>query len=310
MQNISNKQNKNIISTITLINRQDKLILNKPNWLKIKLPTNTDQIDKIKKIIKSQNLHTVCEEAACPNLPECFNRGTATFMILGAICTRRCPFCNVMSGRPKIIDKQEPEKLANTVIKMQLKHVVITSVNRDDLKDGGAQQFADCIYSIRKLNFKIKIEILVPDFRGCNKYALNILNKFPPDIFNHNIESVPRLYAKVRPGAKYDRSIKLLKNFNLLNPKIPTKSGLMLGLGETKEEVIQVMKDLRQSSVSMLTIGQYLRPTPKHLPVVRYVHPEEFSNFKKIAINLGFTSAMCGPFVRSSYHAEKQKNNI
>lgn len=310
MQNISNKKNKNIISTITLINKQDKFILNKPNWLKIKLPTNTDQINKIKKIIKNQNLHTVCEEAACPNLPECFNRGTATFMILGAICTRRCPFCNVMSGRPKIIDKQEPEKLANTVIKMQLKHVVITSVNRDDLKDGGAQQFADCIYLIRKLDFKIKIEILVPDFRGCNKYALSILNKFPPDIFNHNIESVPRLYAKVRPGAKYDRSIKLLKNFNLINPKIPTKSGLMLGLGETKDEVIQVMKDLRKSSVSMLTIGQYLRPTPQHLPVVRYVHPEEFSYFKQIAINLGFTSAMCGPFVRSSYHAESQRNNI
>uniref|UniRef100_A0A1A9Z1G1 Lipoyl synthase, mitochondrial n=1 Tax=Glossina pallidipes TaxID=7398 RepID=A0A1A9Z1G1_GLOPL len=309
MQNTSKKQNKNIISTITLFDKKDTLTIKKPSWLKIKFPINSNRINNIKKIIKSQNLHTVCEEAACPNLPECFNRGTATFMILGAICTRRCPFCNVMSGRPKTLDKQEPEKLANTVIKMQLKHVVITSVNRDDLKDGGAQQFANCIDLIRKLDSKIRIEILVPDFRGCKQYALKILNKFPPDIFNHNIESVPRLYSQVRPGANYKRSIELLKNFHSFNPDIPTKSGLMLGLGETKEEVIQVMKDLRKSSVSMLTIGQYLRPTPRHLSVVRYVHPEEFLDFKKIALSLGFTSAMCGPLVRSSYHAEKQKNN-
>uniref|UniRef100_A0A1B0C1R2 Lipoyl synthase, mitochondrial n=1 Tax=Glossina palpalis gambiensis TaxID=67801 RepID=A0A1B0C1R2_9MUSC len=224
----------------------------------------------------------------------------------GSICTRRCPFCNVRSGRPMTIDKKEPEKLAKTVIKMQLKHVVITSVNRDDLKDGGAHQFANCIAFIRKLNNKIKIEILVPDFRGCGTHALKIISTFPPDIFNHNIESVPRLYPQIRPGAKYERSIDLLKKFNTLYPDIPTKSGIMLGLGETKREVIQVMKDLRKSHVSMLTIGQYLRPTRQHLPVIRYATPGEFSNFKKIALDLGFTSAMCGPFVRSSYHAKDQ----
>ncbi|MDQ1237756.1 MAG: lipoyl synthase [Wigglesworthia glossinidia] len=304
--NISSKKNKNIISSITLVNDRNKLNLKKPSWLKIKLPINTNKINKIKSIIKNQNLHTVCEEACCPNLPECFNNGTATFMILGSICTRRCPFCNVRSGRPMTIDKKEPEKLAKTVIKMQLKHVVITSVNRDDLKDGGAHQFANCIAFIRKLNNKIKIEILVPDFRGCGTHALKIISTFPPDIFNHNIESVPRLYPQIRPGAKYERSIDLLKKFNTLYPDIPTKSGIMLGLGETKREVIQVMKDLRKSHVSMLTIGQYLRPTRQHLPVIRYATPGEFSNFKKIALDLGFTSAMCGPFVRSSYHAKDQ----
>ncbi|BAC24322.1 lipA [Wigglesworthia glossinidia endosymbiont of Glossina brevipalpis] len=307
--NTKEKNKKKLsIPSKTIFAKENEYGLKKPNWLKIKLPLNNKKINKIKLIMRKNNLHTVCEEAACPNLAECFNRGTATFMILGSICTRRCPFCNVSSGRPSLVDTKEPENLSKAAIKMKLKHIVITSVDRDDLKDGGSEHFSNCIRFIRKKNPDIKIEILVPDFRGCTELALNNISTYPPDIFNHNLESIPRLYSKVRPGANYKRSLELLEKFNLINPNIPTKSGLMLGLGETKEEIIEVMKDLRKSYVSMITIGQYLRPTKNHLTVNRYVHPKEFRELNLIAFDLGFKHAMCGPLVRSSYHAENQIN--
>ncbi|QCI27183.1 lipoyl synthase [Buchnera aphidicola] len=279
--------------------------LSKPNWIRIKLPKSFFYINKIKNILKTNSLHTVCEEALCPNLPECFNNKTATFMILGNICTRKCPFCAVKKGRPNIIDKNEPYKLSKTVFQMGIKHIVITSVNRDDLKDGGAKHFVKCIKKLR-INKKIKIEILVPDFRNSIKYSIDILSTYPPDIFNHNLENVPRLYKIIRPGANYQKSLYLLNYFKQKNPNIPTKSGLMLGLGETKEEIIQVLKDLRENGVNMLTLGQYLQPSKNHISVKKYITIEEFQYYKNQALSMGFTNAFCGPLVRSSYHANKQ----
>ncbi|MDP4537100.1 lipoyl synthase [Alkalimonas collagenimarina] len=281
-------------------------MLRKPEWLKIKLPKSSERIEEIKSAMRKHGLHSVCEEAACPNLPECFNHGTATFMILGAICTRRCPFCDVAHGRPLPPSAEEPEKLALTIRDMKLKYVVITSVDRDDLRDGGAQHFADCISAIRKYSPDIKIEVLVPDFRGRMDKALEILTATPADVFNHNLETAPRLYKLARPGADYKWSLELLKRFKAAHPHISTKSGLMVGLGETTEELIEVLKDLRAHDVDMLTVGQYLQPSKHHLPVERYVPPAEFDEIKRIAYELGFKHAACGPFVRSSYHADRQ----
>lgn len=281
-------------------------MLRKPDWLKIRLPKSSEKIDNIKKAMRSQGLSSVCEEASCPNLPECFNHGTATFMILGDICTRRCPFCDVAHGRPLPPSAEEPEKLALTIKEMKLKYVVITSVDRDDLRDGGAQHFADCVTAIRKHNPGIKIEILVPDFRGRMDTALEILSTAPPDVFNHNLETAPRLYRLARPGANYKWSLDLLKKFKQRHPDVDTKSGLMVGLGETNEEIIEVLKDLREHDVDMLTVGQYLQPSKHHLAVERYVPPAEFDEFKHAADELGFKHAASGPFVRSSYHADKQ----
>lgn len=281
-------------------------MLRKPDWLKIRLPKSSEKIDNIKKAMRSQGLSSVCEEASCPNLPECFSHGTATFMILGDICTRRCPFCDVGHGRPLPPNAQEPEKLALTIKEMGLKYVVITSVDRDDLRDGGAQHFADCVTEIRKHNPGIKVEILVPDFRGRMDIALEILSTSPPDVFNHNMETAPRLYRLARPGANYKWSLELLKRFKEMHPEVDTKSGLMVGLGETNEEIIEVLKDLRDHNVDMLTVGQYLQPSKHHLAVERYVPPAEFDIFKDEADRLGFKHAASGPFVRSSYHADKQ----
>ncbi len=285
---------------------QAQLILKKPDWMKVKLPADTQRIQEIKSAMRKNNLHSVCEEASCPNLAECFNHGTATFMILGAICTRRCPFCDVGHGKPLPPDENEPLKLAKTIKEMGLKYVVITSVDRDDLRDGGAAHFAKCTQEIRALSPYIRIETLVPDFKGRMDTALELLKQDPPDVFNHNLETAPRLYRSVRPGANYQWSLNLLKSFKQMHPDIPTKSGLMMGLGESKEEIIEVLKDLRSHGVTMLTLGQYLAPSQHHLPVMRYVPPEEFDELKSIALSLGFTHAACGPFVRSSYHADLQ----
>ncbi len=285
-------------------------ILPKPGWLRIRLPADSTRIQNIKAAMRKNGLHSVCEEASCPNLSECFSHGTATFMILGAICTRRCPFCDVAHGRPNAPDQDEPKKLAQTIQDMGLSYVVITSVDRDDLRDGGAQHFSDCIFEIRQKNPAIKIEILVPDFRGRVNRALEILTLTPPDVFNHNLENVPRVYRQVRPGANYKRSLELLARFKSQNPEIPTKSGLMVGLGETDDEIISVMSDLRQHGVTMLTLGQYLQPSRHHLPVQRYMSPAKFEEMKKQAMAMGFTHAACGPFVRSSYHADLQAKGV
>ncbi|WP_367672103.1 lipoyl synthase [Buchnera aphidicola] len=280
-------------------------VLSKPNWIKIKLPLFSENINRLKKILKDNNLHTVCQEAMCPNLSECFNNKTATFMILGNICTRRCPFCAVDKGRPNVVNKEEPKKLSEVVLKMGIKYVVITSVNRDDLKDGGAKQFSKCIKYLRMQKY-LKVEILVPDFRKKMKIAINIISKYPPHVFNHNIENVPRLYKIIRPGANYIHSLKLLNFFKKKNPNVPTKSGLMLGLGEKNAEIIKVLKDLRDNGVSMLTLGQYLQPSDKHLPVKKYISPIEFQYFEREAFSMGFSNVFCGPLVRSSYHAHLQ----
>lgn len=284
--------------------------LPKPSWLKIKLPTENSAVNKIKAALRANGLHSVCEEAACPNLSECFTHGTATFMILGAICTRRCPFCDVAHGKPLPPDELEPEKLAKTVQDMGLKYVVITSVDRDDLRDGGAGHFAKTVKSIRGMNPKVKIELLVPDFRGRMDVAIELLTENAPDVFNHNLENVPRLYKEVRPGANYEWSLKLLKTFKQNNPDVKTKSGLMVGLGETNDEILQVMQDLRANGVTMLTLGQYLQPSRDHFPVKRYVSPEEFELFRVKALEMGFEHAACGPLVRSSYHADLQAKGI
>jgi lipoic acid synthetase len=256
--------------------------------------------------MRKHGLHSVCEEASCPNLTECFSHGTATFMILGAICTRRCPFCDVAHGRPLPPSAEEPEKLALTIKDMKLKYVVITSVDRDDLRDGGSQHFAECITAIRKESPSIKVEVLVPDFRGRMDTALAILTQTPPDVFNHNLETAPRLYKLARPGADYKWSLELLRRYKEAHPEVSTKSGLMVGLGETTEEIIEVMKDLRLHNVDMLTVGQYLQPSKHHLPVRRYVSPAEFDEIKRIGFELGFKHVAAGPFVRSSYHADRQ----
>ncbi|MFB2725959.1 MAG: lipoyl synthase [Shewanella sp.] len=291
---------------VKIVPSERETMLRKPDWLRVKLPASNQRILEIKQALRSNGLHSVCEEASCPNLAECFNHGTATFMILGAICTRRCPFCDVAHGRPLKPDSEEPVKLAQTIRDMKLKYVVITSVDRDDLRDGGAQHFADCIREIRKLNPEIKIEILVPDFRGRIDAALDILSTEPPDVFNHNLETAPMHYRKARPGANYQWSLDLLKRFKERHPNVPTKSGLMMGLGETNEEIAQVLRDLREHKVEMLTLGQYLQPSKFHLPVERYVSPAEFDELKVLADELGFTHAACGPLVRSSYHADLQ----
>ena len=277
----------------------------KPRWIRAKAPTGPN-VMRIKNLLRQNNLHTVCEEASCPNLGECFGHGTATFMIMGDICTRRCPFCDVAHGRPKPLDKNEPKHLAEAIQLLNLKYVVITSVDRDDLRDGGAQHFVDCIKAVREYSPSTKIEILVPDFRGRMDVALDIMEQAPPDVFNHNLETVPRLYKKCRPGSDYQWSLQLLKSFKEMYPDIPTKSGLMLGLGETMDEVVEVMKDLRAHLGEMLTLGQYLQPSLHHLPVERFVSPEEFEQLGRIAEELGFINVASGPMVRSSYHADLQ----
>ena len=288
----------------------DAAPLPKPEWMRIRLPASSEKIQNVKNIMRKNNLHSVCEEASCPNLAECFNHGTATFMILGAICTRRCPFCDVAHGKPLPPEAEEPQKLARTIAEMKLKYVVITSVDRDDLRDGGARHFADCISAIRAESPQTRIEILTPDFRGRMEMALDILEQSPPDVFNHNLETAPRLYPMARPGADYQWSLDLLKKMGERHPGVPTKSGVMVGLGETNEEIIEVLKDLRAHGVTMLTLGQYLQPSRHHLPVKRYVTPAEFEEFKQIALELGFTHAACGPFVRSSYHADLQAQGM
>ncbi|ENO3978093.1 lipoyl synthase [Aeromonas veronii] len=281
-------------------------LLRKPDWMRIKLPPSSQKIEHIKSTLRKNKLHSVCEEASCPNLAECFNHGTATFMIMGAICTRRCPFCDVAHGRPLALDPEEPKKLALTIKEMNLKYVVITSVDRDDLRDGGAQHFADCIREIREHSPQTRIEILTPDFRGRMEQALEVFRETPPDVFNHNLETAPRMYRVARPGADYKWSLELLRRIKEMHPHVPTKSGLMMGLGETNEEIVEVLKDLRAHGVNMLTLGQYLQPSRHHLPVRRYVPPAEFDELKDVAMELGFTHAACGPFVRSSYHADLQ----
>ena len=279
--------------------------LRKPEWIRMKVPDSA-RFQEIKKVLRDNNLHTVCEEASCPNIGECFSSGTATFMILGDICTRRCPFCDVAHGKPLAPDVNEPENLARTIAQMQLKYVVITSVDRDDLRDGGAQHFVDCIKAVRAQSPHIKIEILVPDFRGRLDVAMEILCNAPPDVMNHNLETVPRLYKQARPGSDYQNSLSLLKTFGEMYPEIPTKSGLMLGLGETDEEIEQVMRDLRTHNVNMLTLGQYLQPSVHHLPVLRYVTQQTFELLKQKAEAMGFNNTASGPMVRSSYHADLQ----
>ncbi len=277
----------------------------KPEWLRIRI-SNSPEVDRIKGILRKNNLATVCEEASCPNLNECFSGGTATFMIMGEICTRRCPFCDVGHGKPNPLDPEEPAHLAQAIAEMQLRYVVITSVDRDDLRDGGAQHFADCIRESRLRSPDLKIEVLVPDFRGRMDIALDILSAEPPDVFNHNMETVPSLYRQARPGANYEWSLKLLQEFAARNPGVPTKSGLMVGLGETREELLQTIADLRDHDVTMLTVGQYLQPSKDHLPVARFVHPDEFQEYADYAYRIGFKHVASGPLVRSSYHADRQ----
>ncbi len=280
--------------------------LKKPDWIRVKAPHPDSRFHEIKKILRSQRLHTVCEEASCPNIGECFGKGTATFMILGELCTRRCPFCDVGHGRPKPPDAEEPRHLGETIAALGLRYVVITSVDRDDLRDGGAQHFVDCIRATRELSPETTIEVLVPDFRGRRDRALAILDACPPDVMNHNLETVPRLYKAARPGADYANSLLLLQAFKARHPEVPTKSGLMVGLGETDEEILAVMRDLRAHDVDMLTVGQYLQPSEHHLPVTRFVHPDTFRMYEAEAAKLGFIHAACGPMVRSSYHADQQ----
>jgi len=283
--------------------------LRKPEWIRMKVPEG-GRFREIKKILRDNSLHTVCEEASCPNIAECFSGGTATFMILGDLCTRRCPFCDVAHGKPLPPDTNEPANLARTIAQMKLKYVVITSVDRDDLRDGGAQHFADCIAAVREASPHIRIETLVPDFRGRLGPALQAMSKELPDVLNHNLETVPRLYKQVRPGADYANSLKLLADFRTAYPQVPTKSGLMLGVGETDDEILEVMRDLRAHQVEMLTLGQYLQPSPHHLPVLRFVKPTRFTFFEQQALAMGFTHAACGPMVRSSYHADQQAHGV
>lgn len=280
-------------------------IQRKPEWLRVRL-TNSPRVQAIKDIVRKNKLSTVCEEAACPNLHECFSGGTATFMIMGDICTRRCPFCDVGHGKPNPLDPEEPKHLATAIAEMGLKYVVITSVDRDDLRDGGAQHFADCIRESRIQSPNLQVEVLVPDFRGRMEPALDILTQTPPDVFNHNMETIPDLYRKARPGANYEWSLKLLQEYKARNPNVATKSGLMVGLGETKEQLLRTLDDMREYDVEMLTIGQYLQPSKDHLPVERFVHPDEFQEYADYANSIGFVHVASGPLVRSSYHADKQ----
>ena len=283
--------------------------LRKPKWIRAQF-SGTPEVQRLKKILRENKLHTVCEEASCPNLGECFGHGTATFMIMGDICTRRCPFCDVGHGRPNPLDKDEPYNMAKTIKAMGLKYVVITSVDRDDLRDGGSNHFVECINQVREQSPSTKIEILVPDFRGRMDVAVEIMDKAPPDVFNHNLETAPRLYRAARPGSDYLHSLNLLKKFKQNHPNVPTKSGLMVGLGETNEEILEVMENMREHDVDMLTIGQYLQPSRFHLPVKRYVTPQEFDEFAEKGYTMGFSHIASGPMVRSSYHADLQAKEL
>jgi len=284
-------------------------VLKKPDWIRVKAGSPTTRFYEIKDILRANKLVTVCEEASCPNIGECFGKGTATFMIMGDKCTRRCPFCDVGHGRPDPLDVNEPDNLAKTIAQLQLQYVVITSVDRDDLRDGGAGHFVECIRKTRELSPTTQIEVLVPDFRGRDDRALEILKAAPPDVMNHNMETVPRLYKEARPGSDYQFSLNLLKKFKAMFPNVPTKSGLMVGLGETDEEILQVMRDMRAHHIEMLTIGQYLAPSNSHLPVRRYVHPDTFKMFEAKAYEMGFSHAAVGAMVRSSYHADQQAHS-
>ena len=279
--------------------------LRKPDWIRVRIG-GSSAVERIKSVLRSKKLFTVCEEASCPNLGECFSGGTATFMIMGEICTRRCPFCDVGHGKPLALDEDEPLNLAEAIAEMKLKYVVITSVDRDDLRDGGARHFADCIRETRNLTPDIQIEVLTPDFRGRMQPALDILTKTQPDVFNHNLETIPRLYPEARPGANYQWSLRLLKEYKALNANVLTKSGLMVGMGETLEDMKQVFDDMREHDIEMLTVGQYLQPSREHYPLQRYVHPDEFKAYEEYACSVGFTHVASGPMVRSSYHADKQ----
>lgn len=290
---------------IKIVPTEPSQYLRKPKWIRAEF-TGTKEVQRLKGVLRENKLHTVCEEANCPNLGECFKSGTATFMVMGDICTRRCPFCDVGHGRPNPLDPDEPKNMAATIQAMGLKYVVITSVDRDDLRDGGAGHFVACIQETRRLNPGIMIEILTPDFRGRMDTALELLGQAPPDVFNHNLETVPRLYRLARPGAEYDHSLDLLQRFKQRHPQVPTKSGLMLGLGETLDEVEAVMRDMREHDIEMLTLGQYLQPSAHHLPVQRYVTPQEFDALREIGEKMGFTHVASGPMVRSSYHADLQ----
>jgi len=285
--------------------------LKKPSWIRTRLGTGAEvkRYNEIKSILREHKLHTVCEEATCPNIHECFGKGTATFMIMGDQCTRRCPFCDVGHGRPDPLDADEPQNLARTIAALGLQYVVITSVDRDDLRDGGAAHFVECIRAVREASPDTTIEVLVPDFRGRMEVALKIFDQSPPDVMNHNLETVPRLYKQARPGSDYQHSLDLLKKFKQRHPEVPTKSGLMVGLGETDDEILEVVRDLRDHDVEMLTIGQYLQPSEGHLPVLRYVHPDVFKMYEAEALAMGFRNAACGPMVRSSYWADRQAHD-
>jgi len=295
---------KGAAKTIKIVSQATRLP--KPSWIRVRAASPNSRFHEIKDILRAQKLHTVCEEASCPNIAECFGKGTATFMILGDICTRRCPFCDVAHGRPLPPDADEPRHLAETIALLKLKYVVVTSVDRDDLKDGGARHFVECISAIRKISPQTTIEVLVPDFRGRLDRALQVLAAAPPDVMNHNLETVPRLYKQARPGGEYRHSLALLKKFKEKHQNVPTKSGLMVGLGETDDEILAVMRDLRAHDVDMLTIGQYLQPSPHHLAVERYVEPAVFKEFESQARKMEFKHAAVGPLVRSSYHADQQ----
>lgn len=293
------------MSRIPIKIERTEVLLPKPVWIRVKAPVGR-KVEALKKQLRDNKLHTVCEEASCPNLSECFSHGTATFMIMGDICTRRCPFCDVAHGRPLALDEKEPAHLAKTIKAMGLKYVVITSVDRDDLRDGGAGHFVSCIEQTRALNPNTQIEILVPDFRGRMDIAIKLMSSNPPDVFNHNLETIPELYRKVRPGSDYQWSLDLIKNFKIAQPKVSTKSGLMLGIGETIDQVKRVLNDLREHQCDMITLGQYLQPSLNHLPVERYVHPDEFDALAEYGYELGFSHMASGPMVRSSYHADVQ----
>lgn len=306
---ITHQRNAEKLSRIPIKVEQTGSVLRKPDWIRIKLTAN-EEITRIKKTLRTNKLHSVCEEAACPNLNECFTLGTATFMIMGDICTRRCPFCDVAHGKPQALDANEPSNLAQTINALSLKYVVITSVDRDDLRDGGAGHFSACVQAIREQSPETKIEVLVPDFRGRMEKAVSILQATPVDVFNHNLETIPRLYKQARPGANYQQSLDLLKAYHDSLPTVPTKSGLMLGIGETQEEVLDVLRDLRAHHCSILTLGQYLQPSSDHLAVQRYITPEEFNEYALLAKQLGFKQVASGPMVRSSYHADEQAREL
>jgi lipoic acid synthetase len=305
----THQRNSEKLARIPIKVEQPDIVLRKPDWIRIKIPAS-EEIFRIKQLLRDHQLHTVCEEAACPNLAECFQQGTATFMIMGDLCTRRCPFCDVAHGKPLPLDSNEPEQLAHAIKALALKYVVITSVDRDDLRDGGAGHFAACIQAIRGATPTTKIEILVPDFRGRIAKAVALLAEHPCDVFNHNLETVPRLYKEVRPGADYRGSLDLLAQFKAVQTNVPSKSGLMLGMGEAQEEVHEVMHDLITHGCSMLTLGQYLQPSKAHLPVKKYVTPQEFDDYAEVAKKMGFAHVASAPLVRSSYHAEHQAQEL